>query len=267
VNATARYTTGAAAFLALHDAALPQVDELCGCFHVHLGLQAAGFAVDQEDVALIAGSSQSPTRSKDALPAGETGRDARCAFPILDEAISGTGAAGLVRATERLSGGALVATPVSGPFDERSVGEILRVARDHDATQVIANVATSKLWGSHPTAAQVAAFLESGVDDGPGPDWSVGHFVTLVGTIEGRAGTLVVVADTYPSLGQRAVYQQPLARVASALARDGYPGDGGVLVLASAASAPALATALADAGLTVGTWDNGSPDLGEAPAQ
>ncbi len=262
MHATARTVNGAAALLAIHDAALPQVDELCGCFQLHLGLRAAGIDVDQEDVALLAGSSQSPTRSREALPAGEPGRDGRCSFPVLDEAISGTGAAGLVRAAATLSDGTLTATPVSGPFTVTTVEAVLRIASEHDAIQVIANVATGKLWGSHPDAATVAAYLETGVDDGPGPDWQVGHFVTLVGTVQGTAGTLVTVADTYPSLGQRAVYQQPIGRVADALRRDGYPGDGGMLVLAPTGRAAAIAEALTDHGLAIGTWDNGSPDLG-----
>ena len=83
--ATTRFVTGADRFAALHTTALPQVDELCGCFQAHLALRLAGFDVDQEDVALKAGSTQSPSRYKGGLPAGETGRDARCEFPITDE--------------------------------------------------------------------------------------------------------------------------------------------------------------------------------------
>ena len=100
--ATTRFVTGADRFAALHTTALPQVDELCGCFQAHLALQLAGFDVDQEDVALKAGSTQSPSRYKGGLPAGETGRDARCEFPITDEMRSGTAAAGLVRAIDEI---------------------------------------------------------------------------------------------------------------------------------------------------------------------
>ena len=59
--ATTRFVAGADRFAALHASSLPQVDELCGCFQAHLALRLAGLDVDQEDVALKAGSTQSPS--------------------------------------------------------------------------------------------------------------------------------------------------------------------------------------------------------------
>src|SRR5437773_192903 len=66
---------------------------------------------------------------------------------------------------------------------------------------LVANIATRHLWGSRASAEQLLAYLLEGELDGPDPDWDVGHFVCVVGRVEGPAGSLYVVADTYPSLG------------------------------------------------------------------
>src|SRR5689334_4014140 len=148
--ATTRFVTGADRFAALHAAALPQVDELCGCFQAHLALRLAGIDVDQEDVALKAGSTQSPSRYRDGLPTGETGRDARCAFPVTDEVRSGTAPGGLVRAVEELGAGAVGAIPIGGPFTAASVAAVLDIACGASSPVALAaNVATGPFWGSH----------------------------------------------------------------------------------------------------------------------
>ena len=116
---------------------------------------------------------------------------------------------------------------------------------------LIANVQTGAFWGSHPSAAQLAAYLERGdLGAGPPADWSVGHFVGLVGLSEGRAGALVTVADTYPALGLGGVHLQPVEAVASALS------GRGVLVVAEPGTARRVAEA---AGGIHELWDNGSP--------
>jgi hypothetical protein len=260
--ATTRFVAGADRFAALHATSLPQVDELCGCFQAHLALRLAGFDVDQEDVALKAGSTQSPSRYHDGLPAGETGREARCAFPITDEVRSGTAAGGLVRAVNEIGAGAVAAIPIGGPFTAATVRAVLETATAASAPVTLAaNVATGPFWGSHPTAPQILAYLAYGDDAvGPAPDWEVGHFVTLLGTIEGAAGTLVVVADTYPSLGLGAVHLQPVERVAAALRRETFPGDGGIVAIVAADEEAALRDRLVDAGLELRVWDNGSSD-------
>lgn len=260
--ATTRFVTGAERFAELHATSLPQVDELCGCFQAHLALRLAGFDVDQEDVALVAGSTQSPSRYHDGLPPGEDGRAARCDFPITDEVRSGTAAGGLVRAVDEIGAGTVTALPIAGPFTTATVRAVLDLACEAAAPVTLAaNVSTGPFWGSHPTAPQVLAYLASGDDAaGPEPDWTVGHFVTLLGTIEGAGGTLVVVADTYPSLGRGAVHLQPIERVAAALRRETFPGDGGIVAIAAADDAAALRDRLVDAGLELRLWDNGSTD-------
>jgi Family of unknown function (DUF6885) len=260
--ATTRFVAGADRFAALHGTSLPQVDELCGCFQAHLALRLAGFGVDQEDVALKAGSTQSPSRYRDGLPAGETGREARCSFPITDEVRSGTAAGGLVRAVNEIGAGTVAAIPVAGPFTAATVAAVLDIACAAPAPVTLAaNVATGPFWGSHPTAPQILAYLASGDDAvGPAPDWEVGHFVTLLGTIDGAAGTLVIVADTYPSLGLGAVHLQPVQRVAAALRRETFPGDGGIVAIVAADEEAPLRDRLVEAGLDLRLWDNGSSD-------
>ena len=80
---------GAVELLALHARALPQRDDLCGAFCGALALGAAGIdryagqPVDQDAVALAAGSVISGVREAGTLPQGEAGRrDYRIQLPL-----------------------------------------------------------------------------------------------------------------------------------------------------------------------------------------
>ncbi len=262
--ATTRMTAAAVQLAELHAVELPQVDELCGCFHAALALRLLGFAdVTQEQVGALAGSSQSPGRSRDALPAGETGRDADREFPVIDEAHSGTAASGLVRAVAAISGGSVVALPVAAPFHPAALRELLDIAAAADEPVVLsANINTGYLWGSHASTPQILAYLATGDDGhGPEPDWKVGHFVSLLGCIDGPRGSLIMVADTYRSLGNDATYLQPTERVAAAIRRDDLETAGGVLVYTGSGEAGRLGERLAARGFVLSVWDNGSLDL------
>jgi hypothetical protein len=254
---------GAEALAALHAAELPQKDELCGAFWGALALRLGGRAdVDQDAVAAAAGTVLSHGPHAEMLPPGEPGRrDYRLTLPAMDDpARSGTAIAGVLRAIRELSDDALDVVPVAGPWDVAAVRALLDAAADAGPVTAIANVGTRFLWGSRPTPAQMLAYLETGAhESGPPPDWDVGHYVGLLGSIAGRSGTLVVVADTYPSLGRQGVHVQPIERVAAALRREGMTPGGAALAVAAAA-APRLAERLAGAGLRVELWDNGSPD-------
>ena len=247
-------TRGADRLLELHAAELPQKNELCGCFWATLALRLHGEGpVEQDDAALIAGSVITRHGSVGELPYGHPGRDDFLAeLPVTDDdAASGTSAHGVARAIGVLSEGRLSALPVPSP-DARGVRALLHAAGEGTTPVVlIANVQTGAFWGSHPSAAQLAAYLERGdVAAGPAADWSVGHFVGLVGIGEGRAGALVTVADTYPVLGLGGVHLQPVEAVAAALA------GRGVLVVAEPEVALRVAGAAGGAGEL---WDNGSP--------
>jgi Family of unknown function (DUF6885) len=257
---------GARELLAVHARELPQRDDLCGAFCGALALRAAGIEVrdggpiDQDAVALAAGSVVSALSAPDSLPAGETGRrDYRLPLPLAeDPSVSGTTAVGLVGAIEELSGGRLAAIPLCGPWTAGTLDGLFEVAAalEHPLT-LVANFASHHLWGSRAGADQLIGYLLDGQPVGPPPDWDVGHFACLFGRVQGPAGSLYGVADTYPSLGRGGIHLQPRERLAAALERRDMPA-GGMIAIAFAEDAPALRAGAGAIGLLEGVWDNGT---------
>jgi Family of unknown function (DUF6885) len=258
---------GARALLATHARELPQRDDLCGAFCGALALRAGGVQraggepLDQDAVAVAAGSVVSKLKDASNLPRGEQGRrDYRLALPFVeDAAVSGTTAAGVVAAVAELSGGALAAIPYSGPWTADSLGGLFEAvgALEHPVT-LIANLATRHLWGGHARVGELLDYLYDGArDDGPPPDWDVGHFVCVAGRVRGPRGCLYGVADTYPSLGAGGVHLQPAECLAAALARPEGPA-GGLAVVLAAADAPHVRGCADALGLVEGIWDNGT---------
>ncbi len=257
---------GARALLAVHARELPQRDDLCGAFCGALALGAAGLGeragepVDQDAVALAAGSVVSAVADAGHLPHGERGRrDYRLALPFVeDAALSGTTAAGVVHAVQELSGGTLAAIPYSGPWTAQTLGGLYEAAAalEHPVT-LVANLATRHLWGGRPRAGQLLDHLFDGELAGPPPDWEVGHFVCVVGRVRGPGGSLYGVADTYPSLGHGGVHVQPAERLAAAIERREGPAGGVVVVVAFGDLCRVRARAH-DIGLVEGAWDNGT---------
>lgn len=263
---------GARELLALHAQTLPQRDDLCGAFCGALALGAAGLherdgePLDQDTVALAAGSTISPPRAGGELPHGEAGRrDYRLALPtIAESALSGTTAQGVASAVEQLSDGELAALPYSGPWSTDKLDGLfaLAAAAARPAT-LIANLATRHLWGGHPSTAQLLGALLDGAQDGPPADWDVGHFVCLFARLEGPCGTLFAVADTYPALGDRGVHVQPSERLVAAIERRDMPA-GGVIAVVGASDAPALRAGTDALGLREELWDNGTLATGRS---
>jgi hypothetical protein len=258
---------GARELLDSHARDLPQRDDLCGAFCTALALRAAGLhahdgePLDQDAVALAAGTVISSSSDGHALPRGERGRrDYRLSLPTIeDSAASGTPASGLPRAVEELSGGRLEAIPFSGPWNPTTLGGIFDLASGlAKPVTLVANVATHHLWGAGAALGELLDYLLEGRDHGPPPDWDVGHFICVVGRIDGPAGRLYCVADTYPALGRRGVHLQPEARLALAIARPDKPA-GGILAVVDAADAARVRSAAAELGLREGSWDNGTP--------
>jgi hypothetical protein len=221
---------GAEHLIELHAAELPQKNELCGAFWGTLALRAAGVTgdsdpIDQDAVGVAAGSVLSAVQHDD-LPPGEPGRtDYRVSFPVHDDSlVSGTSAGGLVRALRELSSDRLAVVPVAGPWDPPAVRTVIEAAENcNPPCTLIANLATVHLWGSRADPSTLLSYLNSGnADLGPPPDWDVGHFVALVGAIEGPRGMLVLVADTYRALGWAGLHLQPIERLG--LARRFPPG-------------------------------------------
>ncbi|HUB36826.1 MAG TPA: hypothetical protein VL972_08375 [Solirubrobacteraceae bacterium] len=260
---------GAEELLALHARELPQRDELCGAFCGALALRAAGIEsvagqpLDQDEVALAAGSTISATPDAHALPGGEPGRrDYRLTLPtVSDAALSGTTAAGLVRALERLGEGRVSAIPLAGPWSGPALSGLFALAcATGGPVALVANIATRHLWGARAHPDQLLAYLlygETAIAAGPPPDWDVGHFVCVVGQVAGPGGELYLLADTYPALGHGGVHLQPRELLAAALAREDMPA-GGIVALVGAAAAPALSEGARELGLALESWDNGS---------
>lgn len=264
---------GGRRLLEIHARELPQRDDLCGAFCGALALRAAGLSeydgepVDQDAVALAAGSVISGTREDGVLPHGETGRrDYRLQIPqIEDSNLSGTTAAGVHAAVETLSAGALSSIPLAGPWSAETLGGLFDAAVTLERpVALIANFATHHLWGSHASVPQLLAYLLDGQLTGPPPDWRVGHFACVVGRVAGPRGSLYAVADTYPALGDRGVHLQPAERLAAALERTDMPA-GGMLAVVHHGDADALRAAALAARLREELWDNGTI-VGEPPA-
>jgi hypothetical protein len=263
-----RLVAGAQRTAALHAAELPQKDALCAAFWGLLALRLAGHRetdgtpLDQDAVALAAGTLLPPPGAAELLPPGEPGRrDYRLALPRAERPeAAGTSPAGLAHAVARLSQGALRAVPVAGPWDAATVIAAVDVAaRVPGTATLIANVATGPLWGGRHSAAALLGYLATGEAERPPPDWCVGHFVGVLGAFAGPGGTLAIVADTYRSLGWDGVHLQPAERLAEGLRRDDG-ADGGLLLVVSDAYAAIAERQLRNLGLVTALWDNGSPE-------
>lgn len=254
----------------MHARELPQRDDLCGAFCGALALQAAGIGsdldggepLDQDVVALAAGTVVSSVPDVSILPYGEPGRrDYRLSIPLVqDTSVSGTTAEGLIAAIEQLSAGRLSVIPYTGPWTVATLAGLFElVAALRRPVTLLANLATRHLWGSHPRAEELLDYLLDGEPAGPGPppDWDVGHFVCVFGRLSGPGGSLYGVADTYPSLGSGGVHLQPVARLAAAIERRDMPA-GGMLVVVCAEDAPAVRSGADALGLVEGVWDNGT---------
>jgi hypothetical protein len=257
---------GARGLLAAHGRELPQRDDLCGAFCGALALRAAAIAggggerIDQDAVAVAAGSVISPPRATGLLPLGESGRrDYRLSLPVIDDpALSGTTVSGLCRALEQLSAGQLAAIPYSGPWSASALGGLFEVTAGlQRPVTLVANLATRQLWGGRPRTDQVLGYLLNGEHDGPDADWDVGHFACVIGRVRGPTGILYGIADTYPSLGARGLHVQPQERLALALERPDMP-PGGLIVISSTEEAPAVRAGAAAMGLNEALWDNGT---------
>jgi hypothetical protein len=260
---------GTEELLALHARELPQRDELCGAFCGALALRAAGIEsadgepLDQDAVALAAGSTISERPGAHTLPGGEAGRrDYRLLLPtVADPAVSGTTASGLVRALERLGAGQVTAIPLAGPWSGATLSGLFALACTvGEPVALLANIATRHLWGARAHPDQLLAYLlygEAATASGPAADWDVGHFVCVVGQVAGPGGELYLLADTYPVLGHGGVHLQPRERLAAALERGEEPA-GGIVALVGASDAAALRAGARELGLVQESWDNGS---------
>ncbi len=122
--------------------------------------------------------------------------------------------------------------------------------------RLIANLRTGLLWETRPPIDSLLAVLDGDEVAQPPPcEWDVGHYVELLQLLRGRPGALVLVRDSYPTLGWGGVHAQPPAALAAALER-GDGREGGVLAVGSRAQVAAMADVPAELGLGTRIWDN-----------
>jgi hypothetical protein len=245
-------------------AADQQKDNLCGAFWGARVLRDRGFVtwdgeeVDEDLVALRAGTVLPEGSPAGCIPPGAVSRTGyRYRLQMAPEAKSGTGVPGLVRAIEAASGGALRCVPMRGRWTGERVQGLIEGTRTlPERPRLIANIRTGRLWGSRPSPNLLLDELNGTEVAGPAADWDVGHFVELAALLTGDGGSLVVVRDSYPTLGWQAHHLQPPRAIAAALER-GDGREGGVLAVAPAGQAKAIESLAAELGLEIGTWDNG----------
>lgn len=253
--------SGTAPVLAEHERALPQIDQLCGPFWARLALLTDEHPPEklptQVRAAEVTGTHVYPELDAEVRPHGQpadrTGWDRLPRAATAADA--GTSGRRLAAGIGTLAAGRLEAVPVSGSWRTEQLDGLLSELADLRAL-IIANIATSALWGSHDADTALHDYLGSGDDTGgPPPDWRVGHFVAIWGRIVGERGTLVAVADTYGVIGANGRHLQPLPRLARALGA-GPPQPGrGLLVVVAPADRAAVHAAAEHVGLHTEFWD------------
>ena len=243
-------------------AAAQQKDNLCGPFWAARVLNESGFAtwdgelIDEDLIALRAGTAL-PETHPDAVPPGALSRAAyRYSLPTAPPEQSGTSPSALAEVIEAASGGELCCVPIRGLWNVDRIERLLDEARDLGA-RLIANVQTGLLWGSRPPVEVLLAELDGRPVQDPAADWDVGHFVDLEMLIRGPRRSLVVVHDSYPSLGWSGRHFQPPRVLAAALLRDDGR-EGGVLAVVPAARLEAAKALVAEIGLDMRPWNNGT---------
>ena len=239
-----------------------QKDNLCGPFWAARILRDAGIVtwdgetVDEDLLALRAGTALPGPHG--AVPRGAAHRTGyRFELPQVAAEASGTAAAALAAVIESASGESLRCLPIRGGWTGGRVAAMLDAASTLAGARLLANLRTGGFWGSRPPLEALVAELRGEQVDGPAPEWDVGHFCELELLVRGPGGALVLVHDSYPSLGWEGRHLQPPRAVATALGRaDGR--EGGVLVVTPAAKAGDIEALAARLGLEIGFWDNGT---------
>lgn len=240
-----------------------QKDNLCGPFWASRVLNECGFSVwdgkpiDSDLIALRAGTTLPETHAGPDVPPGAVSlKDYRYDLPTAPAEQSGTSAPGLAQAIEAASAGKLRVVSLRGQWTAERVERLVEEAREY-GVRLIANLRTGRLWGGRPPIDVLLGELEGQSVQAPAADWDVGHFAELEMLIRGPKGSLLVVHDTYPSLGWAGRHLQPPRAVAAALLR-GDGREGGVLAVVANAHHESVKALAARIGIDIGVWDNGS---------
>jgi hypothetical protein len=254
----------------LHAAAMPQKDQLCGPFWGALALRSHGHDsydgddVDQDLVAVLARSSLADEDPRLSLPPHASPRlDYRLQLPTAPRpSLAGTSSQGLAEAVENVSRGELVALPIAGPWTESSVFELTALVNQLvPAATVVANGRTGLLWPTRPPPHALLDHLAGRPTDDLPSEWDVGHFFNLAALLSGPGGALVLIRDTYPTLGWNGYHLQPAGALAAALLR-GDGREGGILVLCASDESEVLRKELERQSYDLRHWNNGTPAPG-----
>jgi hypothetical protein len=213
-----------------------QKDNLCGPFWA-----ARLLGADEDEIALRAGTILPDPDEGSVPPGAESKTDYTFELPTGPPEESGTSAQGLLDAIEAAG---VSCMPIRGPWTAERVVQLLEAKGD---AHLLANVRTGPFWSSKPPVEAIIAELAGEEADGGPHEWDVGHFVHLERLIGGR---LVLVHDSYPSLGWNGRHLQPTRLVAAALER-GDGREGGILAIAPSDELRRQAGEL-------GIWDNGT---------
>jgi hypothetical protein len=209
-----------------------QKDNLCGPFWV-----ARLLGADEDQIALRAGTILPDPDDGSVPPGAQSKTDYTVELPKGAPEISGTSAQGLLEAIEATGAECI---PIRGPWN---IEELFEAKGD---AFLLANVRTGPFWWSKPPADAVIAELAGEEADAGPHEWDVGHYVHLERLIGGR---LVLVHDSYPTLGQNGRHLQPTRLVVAALER-GDGREGGILAINPSADLRRIAN--------IGLWDNGT---------
>jgi hypothetical protein len=245
-----------------HRLAGQQHDNLCGAYWAAIFLRSRGFSHRPEQVAQLAGTVLPVGDPLACIPKGATPRqDYHLSLPITEQNDqAGTSVGGLMAAIEQLSAGAYCLIPIQAEWSTDRINAIMAVCENEDwHLMPLCNLRTNHLWGGQLSVSQAIAYLNGETVHPPAADWQVGHFLVLAGTVIGKERSLMLVCDTYPSLGWQGYHLQPAAAIAQALNRgDGY--QGGILLFTSKQNKTAIGQELQAQRFTIEPWDNGSPD-------
>jgi hypothetical protein len=249
--------------LAAETTGVQQKDNLCGPFWIARVLNESGFStwdgqpVDEELVALRAGTVLPDATGGSDLPPGAISSAAyRYSLPTAPMEESGTSPSALAAVVQLASAGELCCVQLRGDWTPEGVERLVDEAGGL-GSRLIANLRTGRLWAGRPPIEVLLSELEGRPVQDPAGHWDVGHFVELEMLIRGPRKSLVVVHDSYPSLGWDGRHLQPPRALASALLR-GDGREGGVLVIVPKAGAKAAKALANEIGLDIGTWNNGT---------
>lgn len=257
-----RFLPGALRRSREHLLAGQQLDNLCGCHWGAILLRTDGVKTDAESLALEAGTALPVGDPSDSVPAIANPRlDYRVRLPLAERPEeAGTAMPGLMAAVARASAGARELVPLRADWTAERVRAVIELCRERPELEAVplANVRTGRFWGSRLPLADALTWLLGGDVEAPEPDWDVGHFVTIAGTWDGEARSLVIIRDSYPMFGWDAHHLQPPEALAAALER-GDGREGGVALYVSSDDRPEVEIAAKESGFEIAAWDNGTP--------